>query len=128
MKTLGAFLWVNTHYWLQFYSNHQFYTAPKPRATLAATCAQYNMTEKLWGMAICNGAPRQIEYKHTGAALCERKVGRMCCRRGQESDRLLISVPMSYPTTCAKPAMGSHAACMGASGTIAAGQHRETFL
>lgn len=41
----------------------------------------------------------------------------MCCggcRKSQKSDRLVISVPMSCPTTSARPAMGSHTGCMGA--------------
>ena len=46
----------------------------------------------------------------------------------QESDRLVISMPMSCPTTSTRPSIGSHMGHMGAAGLIAAGQHEEMFL
>lgn len=63
---------------------------------------------------------------------CVRERYAGCCSvaagEARESDRQLISVPMSSPATSAGPAMGSHTGRMGAAGLIAAGQHGEMFL
>lgn len=78
-------------------------------------------------MDVSKGAPWQVEYNiEYKCVFCVRGRYTGCgCRRSQESDGLVIRVPVSCSATSARPAMGSH---KGAAVLIAAGQRGEMFL